>query len=77
MTLTVQLSCASSVVNMAAPLTRCAKDEQRAVIWCLCTEGVTGAEIHCGVLPQQSVYEWINIFKSVTEDDQGAVYIHE
>jgi hypothetical protein len=28
-------------------------------------------------LPQQSVYEWINIFKSVTEDDQGAVYIHE
>ena len=57
---------------MAAPLAVCTKEEQRAVIPFLCSENVSGAEIHRrlstqhgdSVLPHISVYEWIEKFKS-------------
>jgi len=57
---------------MAAVLAVCTKEEQRAVIRFLCSEGVPGAEIHRrlstqygdSALPRRSVYEWIEKFKS-------------
>ena len=57
---------------MAAPLAVCTKEEQRAVIRFLWSEGVPGAEIHRrlstqygdSALPRRSVYEWIEKFKS-------------
>jgi len=57
---------------MAAPLAVCTKEEQRAVIRFLWSEGVLGAEIHRrlstqyrdSALPCRSVYEWIEKFKS-------------
>ena len=36
----------SSIVNMAAPLAKCTKDEQRSVIRFLSSEGVKSVEIH-------------------------------
>lgn len=62
----------SGSVNMSAPLAVCTKEEQRAVIWFLWSEGVKGAEIHCrllaqygdSTLPWSSVFEWIEKFKS-------------
>jgi transposase len=55
------------MLTMAAPLSICTKEEQRSVIRFLWSEGVSGAEIHRrlsaqygnSVLPQRSVYEWI------------------
>jgi len=57
---------------MAAPLAVCTKEEQRAVIRFIWSEGVPGAEIHRwlstqygdSALPLGSVYEWIEKFKS-------------
>ena len=57
---------------MAAPLSMCTKEEQRSVIRFLWSEGITGAAIHqrlsaqCenSVLPQRSVYEWIEKLKN-------------
>ena len=57
---------------MAAPLAVCTKEEQRAVIRFLWSEGVPEAEIHRkfstqygdSALPLRSVYEWIEKFKS-------------
>jgi len=57
---------------MAAPLAVCTKEEQRAVIRFLCSEGVPGIEIYRrlstqyvdSALPRRSVYEWIEKFKS-------------
>jgi len=56
---------------MAAPLAVCTKEGQRAVIPFLCSEGVSGAEIHRrlsiqygdSALPHRSVYELIEQFK--------------
>ena len=68
-------------VNMAAPLAVCTKEEQRAVIRFLWSEGVSGVEIHRrllsqygdSVLSRRSVYEWIERFKrgrtSVTHEE--------
>ena len=58
-------------LTMAAPLSVCTKEEQRSVIRFLWSDGVSGAEIHRrlsaqywnSVLPQRSVYEWIEKFK--------------
>jgi hypothetical protein len=55
---------------MAALLMICSKEEQKAVVWFLWAEGVKGVEIHKhlsaqyvnNVLPQHSVYEWIEVF---------------
>jgi hypothetical protein len=57
---------------MAAPLFVCTKEEQRSVIRFLWSEGVSGAAIHQrpsaqygnSVLPQRSVYEWIEKLKN-------------
>ena len=57
---------------MTAPLSVCTKEEQRSVIRFLWSEGVSGAEIHRrltvqygnNVLPQRSVYEWIEKLKT-------------
>ena len=57
---------------MAAPVAVCTKEEQRAVIRFLWSEGVPGAEIHRrlstqhgdSALSRRSVYEWIEKFKS-------------
>ncbi|XP_014771619.1 uncharacterized protein LOC106870141 [Octopus bimaculoides] len=57
---------------MAARLSMCTKEEQRAVILFLWSEGVSGSEIHRRRLAQygdsallrSSVYEWIEMFKS-------------
>jgi hypothetical protein len=57
---------------MAAPLAVCTKEEQRAVIRILWSEGVSGAEIHRrlstqygnSALPHRSVYESIEKIKS-------------
>ena len=57
---------------MAAPLAVCTKEEKRAVIRFLWSEGVPGAEIHRrlstqygdSALPRRSVYEWIEKFIS-------------
>ena len=57
---------------MTAPLSVCTKEEQRAVIRFLWAQGVLGAEIHRrlsaqygnSALPQQSVYDWITMFKN-------------
>lgn len=57
---------------MAAPLLVCTKEEQRAPIRFLWSEGASEAEIHQrllaqygnSVLPQRSVYEWIEKFKN-------------
>jgi hypothetical protein len=57
---------------MAAPLSVCTKEEQRSVIRFLWSEGVSGAETHRRlsaqygnrVLPQRSVYEWIEKLKN-------------
>jgi len=69
---------------MAALLAVCTKEEQRAVIRFLWSEGVPGAEIHRrlstqygdSALLRRSVYEWIEKFKSgrtnVTHEE-GAV----
>jgi hypothetical protein len=69
------------MLTMAAPLSICTKDDQRSVIRSLWSEGVSGAEIHRrlsaqygnSVLPQRSVYEWIEKFKngrtSVTHEE--------
>ena len=66
---------------MAAPLSVCTKEEQRSVIRFLWSEGASGVEIHRrlpaqygnSVLPQRSVYEWIEQFKngrtSVTHEE--------
>lgn len=66
---------------MAAPLSVCTKEEQRSVIRFLWSEGASGAEIYRrlsaqygnSVLPQRSVYEWIEKFKngrtSVTHEE--------
>ncbi|PNF39899.1 hypothetical protein B7P43_G00920 [Cryptotermes secundus] len=66
---------------MAAPLSVCAKEEQRSVIRFLWSEGVSGAAIHQrlsakygnNVLPQRSIYEWFEKFKtgrtSVTHEE--------
>lgn len=66
---------------MAAPLSVCTKEEQRAVIRFLWSEGVPGAQIHrrllaqygTSVLPESSVYKWITKFKdgrsSVTQKE--------
>lgn len=62
--------------KMAAPLARCSKEEQRAVIRFLCSEGTKPAEIHRRMLDQygdaclslQQVYEWCRKFRNgVTE----------
>ena len=69
---------------MAAPLSVCTKEEQRLVIRFMWSEGVSGAEIHRrlsaqygnSVLPQLSVYGWIEKFKkgrtSVTHEGSGS-----
>ena len=69
------------MLTMAAPLSVCTKEEQRSVIRFLWSEGVSGAEMHRrlsaqygnSVLPQRSVYEWIEKFKngrtSVTHEE--------
>jgi len=57
---------------MAAPLSVCTKVEQRLVIRFLWYEGLSGAEIHRklspqngnSVLPQRNIYEWIEILKN-------------
>jgi hypothetical protein len=66
---------------MATPLSVCTKEEQRSVIRFLWSEGVSGAETHRrlsaqygnSVLPQRSVYEWIeklkNVHTSVTHEE--------
>ena len=71
-------------LTVAAPLSVCTKEEQRSVIRFLWSEGVSGAEIHRrlsaqhwnSVLPQRSVYEWIeklkNVRTSVTHEGSGA-----
>ena len=56
---------------MATPQPECTKDEQRAMIRFLLSEGVSGAEIHRRLLSQYkdstlhrtSVYKWIEKFK--------------
>ena len=56
---------------MDAPLSFCTKEEQRAVNRFLWSEGVSGAEIHWGLLSQygdsallfRSVNKWIDMFK--------------
>ena len=67
---------------VAAPLSVCTKEEQCSVIWFLWSEGVSGAAIHqrlsakygSSVLPQWSVYEWIEKLKNgrtnVTHDKE-------
>jgi transposase len=68
---------------MAAPLSFCTNEEQRSVILFLWSEGVSRAEIHRrllaqygnSVLPQRSVYEWIEKFKNVrtsVSQEEGA-----
>ena len=60
-------------LTMAGPLSFCTKEEQRSVIRFLWYEIGSGAEINRilsaqygnSVLPQRSVYEWIEKFKSV------------
>ena len=57
---------------MDAPLSVCTKVEQRSVIRLLWSKGVSGAAIHQrrsaqygnSVLPQRSVYEWIEKLKN-------------
>jgi hypothetical protein len=57
---------------MAAQLSACTKEEQRAVIRILWATGVPGAEINHkpseqygnSALPQRSVYEWISTFRN-------------
>ena len=58
--------------GLAAPLSVLTKEEQRSVIRFLWSEGVSGAAIHQrlsaqyrnSVLPQRSVYEWIEKLKN-------------
>ena len=65
-------------LTMAAPLSVCTKEEQRSVIRFLWSEGVSGAEIHRrlsaqygnSVLPQRSVYEWIEKFENVRTSEK-------
>jgi transposase len=57
---------------MATPLSVCTKQQQHSAIRFLWSEGVSGAETHRrlsaqygnSVLPQRSVYEWIEKFKN-------------
>ena len=57
---------------MTALLEVCTKEDQRAVFRILRSEGATGAKIHQrlwaqygnSVLPQRSVYDWIEKFKN-------------
>ena len=57
---------------MDTPLAQCTRDEQRAVVRFLWSEGSPGAEIHKRLLAQygdnalskRTVYEWIEKFKS-------------
>jgi hypothetical protein len=70
-------------LTVATPLSICTKEEQRSVIHFLWFEGVSGAKIHQilsaqygnSVLPQWSVYEWIEKFKnsrtSVTREEEA------
>ena len=72
---------ASLPLIMAALLSVCTKEEQRWVIQFLLSQGVSGATIHQGllaqygnsVLPERSVYEWIEKLKNgrtnVTHDN--------
>jgi len=69
------------MLTMADPLSICTKEEQRSMIRFLWSEGVSGTKIHQrlsaqygnSVLPQWSVYEWIEKFKngctSVTHEE--------
>jgi hypothetical protein len=71
------------MLTMGTALSICTKEEQRSVIRFLWSEGVSEAEIHWrlsaqygnSVLPQQSVYEWIEKLKnghtSVTHEGAG------
>ena len=75
---------ATVMLTTAAPLSVCTKEEQRSVIRFLWPEGVSGVEIHRrlsaqygnGVLPQRSLYEWIEKLKngrtSVTHEGSSA-----
>jgi hypothetical protein len=57
--------------NMAAPLSDCNIEEQRAVVRFLWSEGIKSAEIHRRMLAQygartmhqRKIYEWIERFK--------------
>jgi hypothetical protein len=51
MTLHARVSCAEAE-NMAAPLSVCIKEAQRAVIHCLWAEGVNALEIHIHLCAQ-------------------------
>jgi hypothetical protein len=72
LTFIVKLSCTTSIINMVSQLTAWTNEEQHAVNRFLWAEGVVGAEIYrrllaqCGgsVLLQQSVYNWIEMFRS-------------
>ena len=65
---------------MAPPLSVCIKEEQRSVILFLWSEGVSRASTHQrlsaqygnSVLPQWSVYEWNEKFKTGRTNDNGA-----
>jgi hypothetical protein len=69
------------MLTMAATLSVCTKKDQHSVSRFLWSEGASGAEIHRrlsarygnSVLPQRSVYEWIEKLKngrtSVTHDE--------
>ena len=88
--ISVQVSCClvTSIVAglpliMAAPLSVCTKEKPRSVIRFLWSEGVSGASIHQrlsaqygnSVLPQRSVYEWIEKLKHGSTNvmhDKGA-----
>ena len=71
-TLTVHFCYEFCAINMDSPLLTCAREEQRAVIWVLWTEGVPSAEMHRrmsvqygnSVVSQQIVYKWIKRFKN-------------
>ena len=60
------------MLTMAAQLSVCTKEEQRSAIHFLWSEGVSGAKNHrrlsaqhgISVLPQHSVYEWIEKLKN-------------
>jgi hypothetical protein len=64
LTLTIQLSCATSNINMVSPLTTCTEEEGHAAIMFLWAEGVTGVEIHCRMSAQYGDCFAIEMFKS-------------
>jgi hypothetical protein len=65
--------------SMAAPLSDCAIEEQRAVVRFLWAEGVKSAEIHRRMLAQygartmhqRNIYEWTERFKEVKNKCNG------